>query len=196
MLTCQRFQVLYCALHLVEGAVTVASAIPSLPLSPWIISTFVLGDHSELSASRIRVTPVFLVGWLLTVVSGIIRLSCYRALGRLFTFELTIRKEHKLITSGPYSIVRHPSYTGIIMNIVGYNLCHLSKGSWLWECSGLWSSGVVGPVLMFAWLVSRVCLMLVFVERTRTEDDMLRKEFSDWNEWARKVPYKLIPFVY
>lgn len=82
------------------------------------------------------------------------------------------------------------------MNIVGYNLCHLSSGSWLWECSGLWSSGIVGPVLMFVWLASRAYLVSMFIERTKTEDDTLRKEFSDWDEWARNVPYKLVPFVY
>jgi protein-S-isoprenylcysteine O-methyltransferase Ste14 len=48
-------------------------------------------------------------------------------------------------------------------------------------------------VLVSAWAIS---MLLVFVARAKKEDDMLRKEFSDWDEWAKKVPYKLIPFVY
>lgn len=35
------------------------------------------------------------------------------ALGNLFTFEVMIRKNHKLITDGPYAYLMHPSYTGI-----------------------------------------------------------------------------------
>jgi hypothetical protein len=27
-------------------------------------------------------------------------------------------------------------------------------------------------------------------------DDLLRKEFSDWDQWAKEVPWRLIPFIY
>lgn len=63
--------------------------------------------HPALDASRIRITPIFLVGWFFALSGGLIRLASYRALGKLFTFELSIRKDHKLITSGPYSMVRY-----------------------------------------------------------------------------------------
>jgi len=36
----------------------------------------------------------------------------------------------------------------------------------------------------------------VFVRRTKTEDEMLRNEFRNWDEWAARVPYKLFPLVY
>jgi len=45
----------------------------------------------------------------------------------MFTFEMSIRKNHKLITSGPYAIVRHPSYVGVILVASGLMLIHGSK---------------------------------------------------------------------
>ena len=79
------------------------------------------------AAERICVSWLFLVGTLVTILGGLIRYKCYRALGRMFTFEMSIRKNHKLITSGPYAIVRHPSYVGVILVASGLMLIHGSK---------------------------------------------------------------------
>ena len=79
------------------------------------------------AAERICVSRLFFVGTLMTILGGLIRYTCYRALGRMFTFEMSIRRNHKLITSGPYAIVRHPSYVGSILVIGGMMLIHGSK---------------------------------------------------------------------
>ena len=37
----------------------------------------------------------------------------------------------------------------------------------------------------------------LFMHRAELEDQVLRKEFGiEWEEWARKVPYKFIPYVF
>lgn len=41
------------------------------------------------------------------------RLWAMKTLGEFFTFEVVIRKNHQLITTGPYKYLMHPSYTGI-----------------------------------------------------------------------------------
>jgi protein-S-isoprenylcysteine O-methyltransferase Ste14 len=174
----------------------VGANLPSPLLPNLVVSVLVWSSHPASAISRIRITPLFLTGWLLIVTGGLIRFLCYRALGSLFTFELSIRKDHKLITSGPYSIVRHPSYSGSIMIVLGYTICYLSSGSWLTECSGLSLDGTVGRLLVSGWVTSVVCGISSFFPRMKKEDDMLRVKFRDWNEWAKKVPYKLIPLVY
>jgi len=188
-------KILFWALASVEIAVIIASVDPSSPLSTWIFSTLVV-NNSSTTASKIRLTPLFLVGWLLVFSGGLIRFACYRALGKLFTFELSMRKNHKLITSGPYAIVRHPAYTAIFMIILGYSLCQLSGGSWLRECSGLSLDGTLGRGLVFTSVTTDVFVALALVSRAYREDAMLREEFSDWDRWAERVPYKLIPYVY
>jgi protein-S-isoprenylcysteine O-methyltransferase Ste14 len=118
-------------------------------------------------------------------------MSCYNLLGRLFTFELSIRKDHKLITTGPYSIVRHPSYTGAILSVAGIAICHTGEGSWVKECT---SNGQLLQVLAWIWVLSGV---LVILMRMRKEDDMLKKEFGkDWDAWRKAVPCKIFPGVY
>ncbi|KAM5531771.1 hypothetical protein V8D89_014541 [Ganoderma adspersum] len=48
-----------------------------------------------------------------------------------FTFEVIIKDDHKLITSGPYSYVRHPSYTGILCLTTGAYLMHFGAGGYV-----------------------------------------------------------------
>src|SRR6266705_911537 len=49
-------------------------------------------------------------------------------LGRYFTVDVSISAEHKLVDSGPYRYIRHPSYTGALLAFVGLGFCF---GNWL-----------------------------------------------------------------
>ncbi|KAG1815473.1 uncharacterized protein BJ212DRAFT_1356793 [Suillus subaureus] len=42
-----------------------------------------------------------------------------------------IRKDYKVVTSGPYSIVRHPSYTGLLLQNIGTIIMYGSQESWM-----------------------------------------------------------------
>lgn len=122
-------------------------------------------------------------------------MSCYRELGPLFTWEVAVRDDHKLVTTGPYAIVRHPSYIGYYMLLAGNVILLASKGSWFVE-SGLWKTlwGKGVACSATAFLVS-VALRLFW--RVDEEDRMLKDEFgAEWDEWAKKTPYRLIPYVY
>jgi protein-S-isoprenylcysteine O-methyltransferase len=44
-------------------------------------------------------------------------------LGRFFTVSVAIAKDHRVIDSGPYRFIRHPSYTGALMAFLGFGLC-------------------------------------------------------------------------
>ena len=178
---------------MIEIAVIVAVANAPSQLSTRVLNALVWKAHPVEAASQINMSLSFLVGCLLAVAGGIIRLACYRELGTLFTFELSIRKDHKLITSGPYAYVRHPSYAGLIFLYSGWCLCHLSPGSWLRECSGLPLLGNMSYALVTICFMSHVWLIVV---RTQKEDEMLRKEFRDWDDWAKRVPYCLIPYIF
>lgn len=138
---------------------------------------------------------MFAVGWALMFTGCLIRLSCFRALGRMFTFELTVRKDHKLITTGPYAYVRHPSYLGGNMASIGVVLCHLTAGSWLLE-SGVLDNGITKGVVG-GWLLVAAFLSSLTSPRTKQEDNTLHAEFGkSWEEWAKKVRFKMIPGIY
>lgn len=72
-----------------------------------------------------------MLGSVMVALAGLLRVRCYRALGHLFTFHLSVRKDHRLVTRGPYAVVRHPSYTAILISFAGVLITHMSSGSWL-----------------------------------------------------------------
>ncbi|KIL65848.1 hypothetical protein M378DRAFT_76026 [Amanita muscaria Koide BX008] len=143
----------------------------------------------------IQPSPMFFLGTFLTAFGGYIRCRCYKTMGRMFTFEMSIRRDHHLVTSGPYSVVRHPSYTGILCTVVGFLLWNLSPGSWATECGALISTPGQLAFWTYSLLVSGICVGLV--SRMFKEDEALHERFGEaWEVWARAVPYMLIPGVY
>lgn len=105
--------------------VIVLNHIRRTDLSRSILSLLVLKNDPD----KIRATPLFFLGTLLTGLGGYIRYKCYREMGTMFTFEMSIRRQHRLVTSGPYCIVRHPGYTGILCAVTGVVLWNLSTVS-------------------------------------------------------------------
>jgi protein-S-isoprenylcysteine O-methyltransferase Ste14 len=95
-------------------------------------------------------------------------------LGRQFSVQVTIQEGHKLVTEGPYGVVRHPRYAGIVMFLAGYGLIFLS-----WPALVL--AAGVGAVL--GW-------------RIHDEEVLLREEFGgEWEAYARRTR-RIVPWVY
>ena len=139
--------------------------------------------------------PERLIGLALMFSGTLIRIDCYRRLQRNFTFQLAVRDDHKLVTDGPYSYVRHPSYLGALMVSLGALLLNYGRGSF-WLEHGLAERSI--------WVlvgVADVLLKWVFfsgaVKRCRLEDDVLKAHFQEqWIQWSKKTPYRMVPFVY
>lgn len=129
------------------------------------------------------------------VLGATIRVVAYRQLGRNFTFELAVRKEHKLVTSGMYSVVRHPSYIGALLFFCGDGICQMGPGSY-WQAAG-WRESYAGCAFGLAYWLCIVHLFAVIATRMGKEDRILREEFPEkWGSWACRTRFKLVPFVY
>lgn len=125
-------------------------------------------------------------------------------MGKQFTYELTVQRGHRLITAFPYSIVRHPGYAGALAAVAGVNITMFgARGGFVrdvvlvhagWDelpRRGLVTATMVG-VGMFQAAVS-----FALLSRVPQEDAMMKKEFGkEWHDWARRVPYKLVPGIY
>jgi protein-S-isoprenylcysteine O-methyltransferase Ste14 len=130
-----------------------------------------------------------------STVYGTLSLSsrCFRTLGRFFTFEIAICPRHELITSGPYAWVRHPSYTGIYLTLLGATLSLCAPGTWLWECG---NSSRTAVVLVSLWLLKCAFVFRGMNSRLKTEDEVLQGAFGEsWDEYAKRVPYNFVPGV-
>ncbi len=97
----------------------------------WLVNTvaFTLGVQAayRLPACRIPWPEVSETGYVLFAVGLLLRWFSVIYLGRFFTTNVAIAADHRIVDSGPYRWIRHPSYTGGMLAILGW--C-LTVGNW------------------------------------------------------------------
>ncbi|MER9297032.1 isoprenylcysteine carboxylmethyltransferase family protein [Mesorhizobium sp. M0621] len=94
-------------------------------------------------------------------------------LGRLWSGTVTAKAEHRVVDTGPYGLVRHPIYTGLLLAILA---TMAAKGT-------AW--GIAGAVL----------LTIGIVMKARLEERFLRGELGTaYDDYARRMPM-LVPFA-
>jgi protein-S-isoprenylcysteine O-methyltransferase len=114
-------------------------------------------------------------GVVLFVAGLFLRWWAIITLGRFFTVDVTIEKDHKLVERGPFRMVRHPSYTGVLLAFMGFAL---TLGNWA------------------ALLVILVPITAAFVHRMNVEEDALSRALgSQYTGYIRRTK-RLVPFVY
>jgi protein-S-isoprenylcysteine O-methyltransferase Ste14 len=134
-------------------------------VSPW-------ADRHEVLVLSSPGTRVF--GVVLFALGHILMAWAQATLGDRFSIEVTIQKNHALVTKGLYHVVRHPRYLGMLMFTVGFTLVFRSE---------------LGLVLVLAET-------LVLLWRIHDEEELLRHEFAaEWDAYAR-ASWRLLPFVY
>jgi protein-S-isoprenylcysteine O-methyltransferase len=120
-------------------------------------------------------TALFFVGITLMLLGIVFRWYCVAVLGKYFTFDVAIQSGHILVEAGPYRYVRHPSYTGALLTLLGFGL---SLGNW----AGL------------AVLIS--CMGLAYAYRIPTEEAALASALGDTYMQYRKRTWRLVPFLF
>ncbi|OAX43332.1 hypothetical protein K503DRAFT_789542 [Rhizopogon vinicolor AM-OR11-026] len=129
------------------------------------------------------------------ISAGFFRWLCYRTLGRQFTFVVSLRKGHQLVTAGPYAVVHHPSYTALYISLIGLIILHGSSDSWLRASGVSQIPGVTSFVI--TWIAVYTAVVVGVARRMKREDRMMHSTFGkEWEEWAGRVKYMLIPGVY
>jgi protein-S-isoprenylcysteine O-methyltransferase Ste14 len=98
--------------------------------------------HAAIASGR---WPLFVVGEALMVVGVVIRQWAVRLLGRFFTIDVRVHPGQAVVDTGPYRLVRHPSYTGLLLTLTGLGLA-----------LGNWAALAVVIVLPSVALVNRI----------------------------------------
>jgi protein-S-isoprenylcysteine O-methyltransferase Ste14 len=111
---------------------------------------------------------------LLYTAGGVLRLAPVFVLGRRFSGLVAIQPEHRLVTSGLYGILRHPSYLGLFVLMLGWGLAFRS------------GVGVVLAVLSLGVLLARI----------QAEERLLSETFGAESDAYRARTWRLIPYVY
>jgi protein-S-isoprenylcysteine O-methyltransferase Ste14 len=138
-----------------------------------------------------RWSSIELLGLTLMCSGSALRLWAYDTLGRFFTYEIGIRKRHSLITWGPYSVVRHPSYSGFLLSIPGVYFFPV-RAILRPFCQHFLKLEADFMVFTFGVLVS----YFLTTSRITAEERMLELHFGDeWTKYAHRTK-KLIPYIY
>ena len=83
-------------------------------------------------------------------------------------------RDHQVSQAGPYRFIRHPMYAG---DILSYPFVALFLNS-------LWA------------LIPAALIIMLFVLRTYLEDNTLQEELDGYREYAQRVKYRLVPYVW
>ena len=94
-------------------------------------------------------------------------------LGKNWSATVTIKEGHRLVQTGPYSTVRHPIYSGLLLAVMGTALV-------VGEVRGL----VAAAIAFTAWLA-----------KSRTEEGFLMEQFGPEYEEYRRHTRALVPFI-
>ena len=88
--------------------------------------------------------------------------------------RIQVDRNHKVASGGPYKFIRHPGYSGFILNTLGVAL-------------------ILGSV----WaLIPAFVTVILFIIRTKLEDQVLFNELDGYKEFSKKTRYRLIPGIW
>jgi protein-S-isoprenylcysteine O-methyltransferase Ste14 len=170
-------------------------AITSTPVTSMILGICPSSSKTQLYPNA---TLPFLahLGCLIFICGALIRLWSQLVLSAQYTWEVTVLPDHKLVTEAPYSIVRHPMYTGSFLVFLAQIMIASSSGTYLSEC---FAPTYPRPFIYIKnfFLVGIIISVITLIKRTVKEDELLEKTFGkEWEDWAKKATYRLLPGIF
>ena len=113
------------------------------------------------------------VGWAMVVAGAITTLTAAAALGSSLSPFPTPVSSGRFVAKGPYGIVRHPIYTGVITGSVGFSV---AQGDW--------------PSLAVA-----IALLPFFYAKAIREEAHLLASYRDYESYRAQVTRRIVPGV-
>jgi protein-S-isoprenylcysteine O-methyltransferase Ste14 len=140
-----------------------------------VVQPFVAGLDWRNGWSAPASPPVYVAGNILMIL-GFALLAWSMVANRNFEPGVRIQEArgHQVASGGPYRFMRHPGYTGVILQFLAL------------------------PIAVGAWaaLIPGAIGMVVFVIRTALEDRTLHEELPGYVDYAKQTRFRLIPGVW
>src|SRR3984893_15897812 len=120
-------------------------------------------------------TSLFFAGICLMLLGIALRWYSAAVLGRYFTFDVAIQSGQVLIEAGPYRYIRHPSYSGALLTLLGFGL---ALGNWAGLAAALSSMG------------------FAYANRIPIEEAALSAALGKGYQQYMKRTWRLVPFLF
>ena len=120
-------------------------------------------------------TVLFWLGIVLIYAGIALRLYAIHTLGAYFTTTVAVAPEQAVVETGPYRLIRHPSYTGLLITMLGF--------------------GLSGYMNWLSLLVLMGCALIGLSYRIYVEERVLQGQLGGrYQEYMRRTK-RLIPFI-
>lgn len=119
--------------------------------------------------------PIANIGAVLMLMGVALRIWSFQTLGRSFSTKVSVDSDQTIVRNGPYKLIRHPAYTGLLLTFVFWGL---ALNSWIASC-----------IILFI-------LSATFIYRIHIEEKALVSHFhSDYEDYCRNT-WRLIPYLW
>jgi protein-S-isoprenylcysteine O-methyltransferase len=135
-------------------------------------SLSLLLPQAAISSKR---TSLFFTGICLMLLGVALRWYSAAVLGKYFTFDVAIQSGQILIEVGPYRYIRHPSYSGALLSLVGFGL---ALGNWAGLAAAL------------------SCMGVAYAYRIPIEEAALASALGETYKQYVKRTWRLVPFLF
>ena len=132
-------------------------------------------DWAYFNADKNNLSTMTIAGFIMIATGILFRAWAVKTLGKYFTPTVQITEEHKLIDSGPYKIIRHPSYFAAFLSITG---------------AAVLLESVTGIA------VSIIAMSIAYYVRIGIEERKLLEHFGNSYRTYMLHTKKIIPFVF
>ena len=114
-----------------------------------------------------------IIGLIITIFGFVVCVLAREYLSHNWSGKVTIQEKNTLIQSGPYKIIRHPIYSGVLVMMLG-------------------SSVIIGNVFDFVWVL--FCLFGL-LRKSKQEETLLKNEFGEAYIEYSKQTKMIIPYI-
>ena len=129
---------------------------------------------TQSGGSSISLLPIInIVGIIICLAGFMLAIWARVHLGRNWGMPMSVKKDAKLVTTGPYAYIRHPIYAGILLAMLGSALASI-----------MW------------WLVAFVIFSIYLVYSSRVEEKVMMQQFPDKYPEYKKKTKMLVPFIF
>lgn len=148
---------------------TLPLVFSTLTLVVLIISVFQVGTLEYKNENQ----TIRIIGLLFYLIFSWIQIWAFKTLGENYSQDIAIKKNHQLVTKGPFGIIRHPQYLSQMLLDLGATVATLSF--------------ILAPLAI-------IQIPFLFI-RASFEDKLLEKHFGDNFRAYKKKAGQLFPFI-